>query len=316
LFERCGDNPIITVEDIPFPVQSVFNPGAVLHEGEVILLLRVEDMRGFSCFVRARSADGVSGWRIDEEPVLKPEPERFPEEIWGVEDPRITYVPELGEYVVAYTAYSRGGPLVSLAKTRDLVRFEKLGAVFPPEDKDAALFPVRIRGKWAVIHRPLSGMKGIGGHMWISYSPDLLHWGDHRILIHAREGGWWDANKIGLSPPPMEIPEGWLVLYHGVRYTAGGVIYRLGLALLDREDPARVLRRSDEWIFGPREPYETYGDVDHVVFPCGWVVRDGMMYLYYGAADSCVGLATAPLEKVREYIMACPEADASPLRWA
>jgi len=315
LFTRNPHNPILTVDDWPYPAHSVFNCGATSLNGEILLLVRVEDMRGMSHLTVARSKDGISDWEIAPEPSILPDPEQFPEEIWGLEDPRITFVPELEEYLIAYTAYSRGGPLVSLAKTKDFVSFEKLGAVMPPDDKDAALFPVRFNDRWALLHRSTSAMQAIGGHIWISFSPDLRHWGDHRILIHAGGGGWWDANKIGLSPPPLKIPEGWLIMYHGVRQTGGGVIYRLGLALVDSEDPTKLVRRSEEWVFGPSEPYETKGDVGNVVFPCGWIVKDEKVYLYYGAADTCIGLATAELTTLREYIMQCPESETSS-KWA
>ena len=135
----------------------------------------------------------------------------------------------------------------------------------PPEDKDAALFPRRFDGRWAMIHRP-SPLRG-GAHMWLSYSPDLRHWGDHTLLLEARDGAWWDAGKIGLGPPPLETEEGWLVDVPRRPPDGDGPIYRVGLALLDLEDPSIVLRRSDEWIFGPRAPYERDGDVDQVVFP-------------------------------------------------
>lgn len=123
------------------------------------------------------------------------------------------------------------------------------------------VFPRRFGNRYAMIHRPVSGGSS-GAHIWLSFSPDPTHWGDHHVLLHARRGAWWDANKIGLSPPPLETPEGWLVLYHGVRDTLGGCLYRLGLALLDLEDPRRVLRRGDEWIFAPEESYERQGDVN------------------------------------------------------
>ena len=161
--------------------------------------------------------------------------------------------------------------------------------------------------------------------------------------MHARRGAWWDANKIGLGPPPLETPEGWLILYHGVRMTAGGCLYRLGLALLDLEDPCRVLRRSDEWVFAPETPYERQGDVNGVVFPCGWILdkpsgllkkgtgseptsdnavekndrevpvpflqqaASGTIRLYYGGADTCLALATAQLSDVLSYLRTCPE---------
>src|SRR5690606_20073719 len=203
VFRRHPDNPILTVDDLDYRANSVFNPAAAIVDGETILLLRVEDRRGFSHFTVARSADGIGGWRIDSKPTLEPSPATHPEEIWGIEDPRITYLDEQNRWVIAYTAFSRGGPLVSLAATDDFVRFERLGAVMTPEDKDAALFPERIQGRWALIHRPVpGGATSLGAHMWISFSPDLKHWGDHEILLRARQGGWWDANKIGLSPPP------------------------------------------------------------------------------------------------------------------
>jgi len=307
IFQRYSGNPILTVEDWPYPANSVFNCAATTVNGETVLRARVEDLRGLSHLTVARSRDGISNWKIDLKPTFMPDPENYPEELWGIEDPRITFIDELHQYLIAYTAYSRGGPLVSLARTKDFLTFERLGAVMPPEDKDAALFPVRFNGSWAMLHRPSSTGTRLGAHIWISFSPDLRHWGEHRIVIRAREGGWWDANKIGLSPPPLQIPEGWLVLYHGVRRTGGGVIYRLGLALLDLENPAKILRRGDEWIFGPRMPYEREGDVDDVVFPCGWTVDKGQVRLYYGSADTCIALATANVSDLREYIVRCPE---------
>ena len=127
-------------------------------------------------------------------------------------------------------------------------------------------------------------------------------------MLHARRGAWWDANKIGLSPPPLETPEGWLLMYHGVRHTPGGCIYRLGLALLDHENPWQVLRRSDEWIFAPEADYERHGDVNGVVFPCGWILDQdaGIIRMYYGGADSCLALATAQLSDVLSYLQSCP----------
>ena len=306
LFRRSAINPILTAADAPYPANSVFNPGAARLEGETVLLVRVEDLRGISQLHVARSADGVTGWRFDPEVLLRSDVDRYPEEIWGCEDPRLTWLPEREEWAIAYTAYSRRGPLVALAMTRDFRTVERLGPVMPPEDKDAALFPRRFDGRWAMIHRP-SPLRG-GAHMWISFSPDLRYWGDHTLLLEARDGAWWDAGKIGLGPPPLETAEGWLVMYHGVHATADGPIYRVGLVLLDLEDPRVVLHRTDEWVFGPIEPYELSGDVGRVVFPCGWVL-DGpadRLSLYYGAADSVIGVATASLSDVLARVRRSP----------
>lgn len=159
-----------------------------------------------------------------------------------------------------------------------------------------------------MIHRPV----GHGAHIWISASTNLKDWGEHRILITSRGGSWWDGSKVGLSAPPLETADGWLILYHGVRITAAGAIYRLGLALLDAEDPTKVLRRGDEWVFGPREIYEKYGDVTDVVFPCGWFLDEqtGRVRMYYGAADTSICLATANIEDLLSYIHSCPEQNA------
>jgi predicted GH43/DUF377 family glycosyl hydrolase len=292
LFTRHPRNPILSRKDWPYSINSVFNAAAVkLPDGDTLLLCRVEDRRGLSHLCAARSANGIDGWRVDAQPTLMASPGDFPEEIWGIEDPRITYVPELEQYAIAYTSFARGGPGVSLALTRDFKRYERYGVIMPPEDKDAALLPRKIGGRWALIHRPVTTL---GAHMWISYSPDLRHWGSHKVMLEARRGGWWDANKIGLCSPPIETDKGWLVIYHGVRHTASGSIYRLGLALFDLEQPDVCLQRGDSWIFGPEAPYERTGDVSDVVFPCGQTIgEDGdTIFLYYGAADSCLALAT------------------------
>jgi predicted GH43/DUF377 family glycosyl hydrolase len=305
LFDRHAANPIIVAEDLPYPANTVFNPGVAQLADETVLLLRVEDLRGISHLQVARSRDGLGGWRFDDSVLLSPARDHI-EEIWGCEDPRLTWLPEREEWAIAYTAFSRRGPLVSLAVTTDFRTAWRLGAVMPPEDKDAALFPRRIDGRWAMIHRP-TPLRG-GAHIWLSYSPDLRHWGDHTLLVEARDGAWWDAGKIGLGPPPVETPDGWLLMYHGVHATASGPIYRLGFVLLDLEDPTIVLHRSDEWVFGPRAAYEEKGDVDRVVFPCGWILepdRD-LIRLYYGAADTSVALATASYEAVLAYVRSCP----------
>ena len=300
LLTRHPANPIITAADLPYSAHTVFNPAATIRDGETILLMRVEDRRGMSHLTVARSPDGVTGWRIDAAPTFVGEPDTYPEEIWGIEDPRVTLIEEEQRWIVAYTAYSGAGPLVSLATTKDFETFERLGAVMPPENKDAALFPVKFDGRWAMVHRPVGSV--FGAHMWISFSPDLTHWGDHRILLRARDGGWWDAQKIGLSPQPLKTDRGWLIMYHGVRITASGSIYRLGLALLDLENPRRVLKRSSEWLFSPGEAYERLGDVGNVAFPCGWTLVDDEIRLYYGAADTSIGLATGRLSELLAWL--------------
>ncbi len=307
LFKRYKGNPILTPEIWPYPINSVFNPAAVLINGEVLLLNRVEDLRGFSHLTCARSKNGLTNWVIDETPTMKADP-NSKEEKWGLEDPRIIWLEEQKQYAITYISFSEGGPLISLAITKNFQTFARLGGLLPPEDKDACLFPRRFNGRFALIHRPI--VRG-EAHIWISMSPDLKHWGDHQVLLKTRTA-YWDGARIGLACQPIELPEGWLLLYHGVRWTSAGQIYRAGMALLDKEEPWHVLRRGEEWVLGPKEIYERVGDVSDVTFVTGGVVMKDKneLYIYYGAADDKVAVATADMDKVREYIMSCPEVDA------
>ena len=190
---------------------------------------------------------------------------------------------------------------MALALTEDFRRFERYGLIMQPDDKDAAVLPRRIDGSFALLHRPMTDS---GAHIWISFSPDLRNWGGHKLLLQARKGAWWDANKVGLSPPLIETPRGWLMLYHGVRHTASGALYRLGVALFALDKPDHCLLRGDSWIFGPETPYECRGDVANVIFPCGLTIgadRD-TINLYYGAADSSVALATGSIREVMGWL--------------
>jgi len=305
LFRRYGGNPILTPNRWPYPVNAVLNAGAAVVEGSTVLLCRVEDRRGISHLTAARSPNGLSNWVVDEAPLLAPDPARR-EESWGLEDPRLTRLDELDGWIVAYTAFGPGGPGVSLASTRDFRTVQRLGMVRVPEDKNAALLPRRIGGRYILFHRPVTVI-GARADIWLSRSDDLNSWSSPEPVLEARPGGWWDSARVGMGPPPIETPEGWLVVYHGVRATVAGALYRVGLALLDLDDPARVLRRCDEWVLGPAESYELMGDVPGVVFPCGLVHDPGtdQLRLYYGAADTCVAVATSTLSDVLQYVRSC-----------
>ena len=301
LFRRNPANPILTPDEWPYPIHTVFNPAAIrLDDGTTLLLCRCEDRRGISHLCAARSKDGVSDWKIDSKPTLRPDSRRK-EEMWGIEDARITRIDEIGAYAVTCTAYGAAGPGVSLLLTTDFVKYQRRGMVMPPNDKDAAIFPKRIGGQFRMIHRPVINEKA---HMWISASPDLQHWGEQQLLLKARRGAWWDAGRIGLSPPPIETDEGWLLLYHGAQKKVNGSVYRLGLALLDKEHPEKCLLRSDAWVMAPTEPYEQIGDVPYVVFPCGWTIGDDKdsLNVYYGAADSAIAVAHAKISELLDWL--------------
>ena len=293
LIEPAAMNPILASTDWPGQVNAVFNPAATSFGGETLLLVRVEDRRGLSHLTVASSADGISNWQVADQPLMVPGEPEHPEEQWGVEDPRITFLEEEQRYAIVYCAYSPQGPQVAMALTEDFKTVNRQGTMLPPPNKDAALFPKRFNGRWALIHRPVTSTTS---DIWISFSPDLRHWGDHQPIIQAHSGSWWDAGKIGLCTPPLATPEGWLITYHGVRNTCFGSIYRVGAALLDLDDPTRVISRSHEWLLGPNEAAARTGDVGNVVFPCGWVADGDQLRMYYGLADTSVGLATASIK--------------------
>jgi predicted GH43/DUF377 family glycosyl hydrolase len=303
LFTRYRGNPLLTPNRWPYTVNAVMNAGAAQVDGSTVLLCRVEDRRGLSHLTVARSRNGFSNWVVDEKPLIEADP-KLEYEIWGVEDPRLTWVEELGVWVITYTSFGPGGPGLSMATTKDFQSVERLGMVKAPEDKNGAVLPRRVGGDFIMFHRPVTALTH-RADIWLSRSKDLRLWHPPEPVLGARRGGWWDSARVGIGPPPLETPEGWLLIYHGVRETVAGALYRAGLALLDLEEPTRVLRRCAEWVLGPREEYELVGDVPGVVFPCG-LLHDAAtdeLRLYYGAADTCIAMATASKSAVLDFLL-------------
>lgn len=218
------------------------------------------------------------------------------------------WLKEIGKYVITCVSFFSDvigePPGISLIATSDFSTFKRLDRPLMPPNKDACLFPRTFKGRYALVHRPvIEGRADI----WISFSPDIKHWGGHQTLIRARHRSW-DCNRVGLGPPPIETSEGWLIIYHGVRVTASGNLYGAGLALLDL-DTLQLTHRSKGWVLAPQERYERVGNVDNVVFPSGAVVNEatGELLVYYGGTDSVVGLAIANLHDIITYLKSCPE---------
>jgi predicted GH43/DUF377 family glycosyl hydrolase len=305
IVERWYKNPIITLENVPFPCNTVFNAGATKFGDEYILLMRVEDLAGRSVFALARSDDGYH-FSVDPAPAMEPskeEPFRSYERR-GIEDPRITYLE--GEYYIMYTAYSRYGSRLALCKTSDFKNYERIALISQPENKDGSMFPRKVGGRYVRLDRPYGGGSG---NIWLSYSPDLIHWGDSEVVMTTR-AGFWDADRIGASAPPIETEYGWLEIYHGVKNTSAGPLYRMGAVLLDIDNPAKVICRSAVPILTPREYYERVGDVGNVVFACGAILEDeGRLRIYYGAADTCICLGFANLDELVDRCRLGPDGD-------
>jgi len=284
--QRYQGNPILTPRrEHGWEAQAVFNAAAVYDRGLFHLLYRARGADGISSIGYAVSADGLNWLRLDR-PVLVPANEH---EAGGVEDPRVTRIGDT--FYMCYVAYSGTSYQIALARSRNLITWERLGFPLPGErNKDAALFPEKIEGRYCMLHRREPDI-------WLAYSDDLLHWDDHQIVMRPRPGAW-DAVKIGANGPPLKTDEGWLFFYHGF---AEEKVYKLGVALLDLKDPTVVLKRQWEPILEPEEEWERHGDVPNVIFSCGQVMTDRALYVYYGGADRVIGLATCDLDELLEF---------------
>lgn len=309
-FVKHSKNPILspnlyqTWEDM-----AVFNPGASFFRGKFHLLYRAigEDIDYISSVGHAVSDDGVNFVR-DSKPVIVPEKDY---EKYGIEDLRIN--PLEGSFYLTHTvlgtpAKEGGEPhRVGLIKTEDFQSFERLGVITPKEfcSRNGILFPEKIGHDYVLLHRPIYPLKGgvrkttVAPKICISYSHNLLLWEDHEELMEPLY--WWEDYKIGGGTPPIKTRKGWLIIYHGVQELDPlNRIYRAGIALLDLEDPRKIIYRSKEPILEPTEEYEIIGDTPNVIFATGLIEKDGWLYLYYGAADTTVCLATARLDEILE----------------
>ena len=291
--KRYEKNPILTGrEGVWWDSLYAYNPAAVIHEGAVHILYRAEgDEKRKNIETRwpvSRLGLAVSknGYDIDERlPEFTMEGEG-PEEFWGIEDPRVSKID--GTYYVLYVQVAPGHTALALATTKDFRSYERRGRVMPEvQQRTSALLPEKWKGKYVLIHR-------IQPNMQIAYSEDLVAWHDSKTLMEVRPGSW-DNAKIGVSPPPLRTEEGWLCFYHGVDEKK---VYRVGAALLDLDDPSRVLARLDEPILEPTAPYEAKGLVPNVVYRYGAVELGGEFLVYYGGADAVTGVASIGVEEM------------------
>ena len=280
---RHPENPILLPNPFhPWEALNVFNAAVVHHQGLFHMLYRAQGLDYTSHIGYAVSEDGVHWSRLDR-PVLSPREEW---ETRGVEDPRVTEIE--GTFYMTYTGYSPRGTRAALARSTNLITWERMGVILPDEDnKDHVLFPSRIGGRYVLLHRRPPDI-------WLAYSDDLIHWSDHRVIMRPRPG-MWDGFKIGAGGPPIRTNKGWLIIYHGVDER---FVYRLGAALLDLEDPSIVRARLEDPILQPTETWEIKGDVPNVVFTCANPVINGTVYVFYGGADRVMGLATISVDEL------------------
>jgi len=290
IVERFKGNPILTKDDVPYPVATAHNAGMVKHEGRTIMLFRAHRRNGRSILGLAESDDGFH-FQVRSQPFMTPATAGLfaAYEEYGIEDPRICALE--GRYLITYSAYSRHGVRIGLAQTRDFESVERISLITEADYRNVVLFPRKFDGRYVRLDRPHSEISPWA--IWLSYSPDLVHWGDSRLVMKPVQYHW-DEMKIGPGATPFETEHGWLHIYHGVFPTMSGSVYRLGVALHDLENPARIIGVSDEWILQPEDPWEMTGYVPNVVFSCGAIPEDdGTVKIYWGGADTvmCVGTA-------------------------
>jgi len=283
--QRDPRNPLILPN--PFHLwesRFVFNCAVVKEDGLFHLVYRAMGVDDVSRLGYAVSTDGIHFSKLDK-PIFSPA-NNF--ETKGCEDPRLTKISD--EYYMLYTAYSKIGTRVSMASTKNFITWKRYGVVIPDKnDKDAALFPEKVNGRYMLYHR-------IEPDIWVSFSEDLVHWTDHKVIMKPRKDSW-DSLKIGIGAPPIKTSHGWLMLYHGVDHN---FVYRLGFALFDLKDPTKLLKRSDEPILEPQEDFELFGQVSNVVFSDAMIVHNDEYMVYYGGADNCIALAKIKMDDVEK----------------
>ena len=279
---------------------AVFNSAVVPFGDRYAAILRVESRQGYQTMRLAWSPDGIH-FEVDPDPILMPTEEPFLTFEEAIYDPRITKIGDT--YYICCAAENRYGCQVSVSKTSDFKTFEKVAIASEPTNRNMVLFPEKIGGMYVRLDRPFQ--PGGQGHIWMCDSPDLVHWGNPKCILESRRFAW-DQGKIGPGAPPIKTDDGWLVIYHGTTPRCNGLIYKAGVALLDLDDPSRVIARGKEYLMAPSEDYERVGDVPNVVFVTSVIPdceRDEVR-LYYGGADTCFCMATAKLSELIEFAKA------------
>lgn len=298
---RYSENPIIGRNEIPTS-NSIFNSAVVPFEDGFAGVFRCDSLAISMDIFAGFSKDGIH-WEINHEPIqfqcgdgeVAKREYRY--------DPRVVWI-EDRYYVTWCNGYH--GPTIGIAYTYDFKTFVQLENAFLPYNRNGVLFPRKVNGKYAMLSRPSDTGHTPFGDIFYSQSPDLEYWGHHRYVMGTYPGdaSAWQATKIGPGPCPIETDEGWLLIYHGVLNTCNGFVYRMGCALLDKDEPWKVLHRSQFYILAPREIYELTGDVPNVVFPCAALTDadTGRIAIYYGCADTVTGLAFTTVDTLLSWM--------------
>jgi len=291
---RYSGNPIVHRDAIPTS-NSVFNSAVTRFGDSYAGVFRCDNRRREMRLHAAFSHDGLD-WRIEHDPIewiLPP----------GVEAPEYGYDPRVvaidGEYIVTW-CNGFHGPSIGIGRTHDFRRFEMIENALLPCNRNGVLFPRKVAGQYVLLSRPSDAGHTPFGDVFLSHSDDLIHWGRHRYVMGPHEP--WESTKVGAGPAPIETAEGWLLFYHGVLTSCNGFVYHFGAALLDLDEPWNVIARGRSYLMSPQMPYEQIGDVPNVVFPCA-AIRDGdRIAIYYGCADTVIGLAFCRIPEILDFV--------------
>ena len=297
---RCSENPVIRRNPLP-GVARIFNSAVVPYQGAFIGVFRGEQTNGIPYIYLGRSADGIR-WTFDPEKIPFVNEQGEPAVPVYAYDPRLVKVEDTYYIIWCQDFY---GAAIGLAKTTDFKTFIRLENPFVPFNRNAVLFPRKVNGMYLMLSRPSDSGHTPFGDIFLSQSPDMEFWGRHRHVM-GKGANWWENVKIGGGAAPIETSEGWLLFYHGVTGTCNGYVYSIGGAILDRDEPSRVLYRCGDFLLTPEAEYEERGFVPNVCFPCATLqdAATGRIALYYGCADSYVGLAFTTVDEVVDYIKA------------
>ncbi|MHB1155393.1 MAG: glycoside hydrolase family 130 protein [Phycisphaerales bacterium] len=296
---RSAKNPIITRDHVP-GVNSIFNSAVVPFNGKFAGVFRCDDRTRRQLLHAGFSDDGIR-WNID------PTPIRFQGEVAEQSpfelgyDPRVCLIDD--RYIVTWCNGLSGAPTIGMAWTKDFKTYVQMENSFLPANRNGVMFPRKINGNYIMLSRPSDMGHTPFGNIYTSQSPDLTYWGKHRLVMKAGACGW-ESTKIGAGPIPIEIDDGWLMIYHGVLTSCNGYVYSMGAAILDRDQPWKVKHRCKPYLLSPQTIYECVGDVPNVAFPCAALYDEptGRIAIYYGGADTVVCLAFTQMQPLIDFI--------------
>ena len=296
---RYSKNPIIG-RNPAFGVARIFNSAVAPYEGGFIGVFRAENRATLPHLRVGRSKDGIN-WEYESKPIEFVQRDGSIYSTKYLYDPRLVKIDDVF-HIVWCTDFH--GPALSIATTKDFKSFEILEQGFLPFNRNGVLFPRKVNGKYLMLSRPSDSGHTPFGDIFISESTDLVHWGCHKHVMGRGGHSWWQDLKIGAGPIPIETDEGWLLFYHGVTNTCNGYVYSMGVALLDINEPWKVLFRAKDYVLSPETTYEETGFVPNVVFPCATLhdAETGNIAIYYGAADSYVALAFTNIETILKFV--------------